>query len=333
MPSKPQYGFNMLWMFSNWGQQPEEPDLRQLDFIAGEGFDFIRVPTDYTFWTDNFQYDKPNERVFELIDRYLQACRERGLHMSLNSHRTPGYCINGNDREKDNLWSSKAAQDAFCALWTRFAARYKGVPASALSFDLLNEPPAPGQYGFSREIHEQIMRRVIGEIHAIDPDRPVVLDGICGGGIAIPELADVGATHSGRGYEPFAISHHKANWCGIDQDKWPEPVYPGETFGKYWDRKALAMYYEPWDEVAKKGVKIHIGEFGCHNKTPNDVALRWLNDLTGVLADYGWGWSLWNFKGSFGVVEHGRPGAVYTEYKGFNVDMDLLNILKNNRIK
>jgi len=40
---------------------------------------------------------------------------------------------------------------------------------------------------------------------------------------------------------------------------------------------------------------------------------------------------MWNFKGPFGIVEHGRPGAVYTKIDGFNVDKDLLNIMKVNR--
>ena len=142
---------------------------------------------------------------------------------------------------------------------------------------------------------------------------------------------DTGTTHSGRGYEPFVISHHGASWCGID--KWPVPVYPGEMFGKTWGRAALVEFYKPWAEVEAKGVKIHIGEFGYYNRTPNDVALRWLDDLMSVLADYGWGLSLWNFMGSFGIVEHGRPGAVFMEYKRFHVDMNLLNILKKNRIK
>ena len=63
-----------------------------------------------------------------------------------------------------------------------------------MSFDLVNEPPSVGQYGMTRENHEQIMRRTIAAIRAI------TLDGLSGGHEAIPELADAGVTHRGRAY-------------------------------------------------------------------------------------------------------------------------------------
>src|SRR5262245_62042772 len=88
------YGFNFQWMFI-WerARQPEQPDERALDFMAKWGMNFVRVPTDYRFWTNGFDYFHPDEAVFLHLDRYLDACRARGLQMSLNLHRAPGYCI------------------------------------------------------------------------------------------------------------------------------------------------------------------------------------------------------------------------------------------------
>ena len=327
------YGFNMLWMFVHRGEAAPPPNERELDFIAKQGFNFIRIPTDYNFWTKDFEYTRPDERVFDNLDRYLEACKARGLHMCLNLHRAPGYCINANDREKHNLWADEEAQEGFGFLWEYFAERYKGVPNSELSFDLLNEPPSVGQYGFTRDIHERVMRGVIARIRAVDPAREIVLDGIAGGGVAIPELADAGVIHSGRGYAPFEVSHYKASWCGVKDEDWKEPQYPGENGGKHWDIQALREYYAPWVEVEQKGVEVHIGEFGCFNRTPNDVALRWLGDLMGVFRERKWGYSLWNFDGSFGIINHGRPGAVYTDMDGFKVDKQLLDIMLENMVR
>jgi aryl-phospho-beta-D-glucosidase BglC (GH1 family) len=325
----PYYGFNILNMFISDGQPPVPADEKELAFIAKHGFNFIRLPMDYNYWTKDFDYFKPDERVFECIDRYFEACRKHGLHFSLNLHRAPGYCINLNDREKHNLWKDKEALDAFIFIWEGFAKRYKGIPAAAMSFDLLNEPPSVGQYGFTREIHEKIMRTTIKAINAVDPGRPVVIDGIGGGHEAMPEMADAGVIHSGRGYTPFQVSHNQASWC--DDIKWETPVYPGLSDGEFWDKDALRKFYQPWVEVEKQGVQIHIGEFGCYNKTPNDIALRWLSDLMSVYKELGWGYSMWNFKGPFGIIEHGRPGTSYTEMDGFKVDKDLLDVMKNNR--
>jgi aryl-phospho-beta-D-glucosidase BglC (GH1 family) len=323
-------GFNMLYMFVFHEQPPGEVNERELDFIANQGFTFVRIPTDYRFWTKDFDYLHPDERVFEKIDGYFEACRKRGLHCSLNLHRAPGYCINRNDIEKHNLWKDEEAFEAFLFLWEGFAKRYKGISPDEMSFDLLNEPPSVRQYGFTRKRHAAIMRTVIKAIKDIDGARPVIIDGIGGGHEAMPELADAGAIHSGRGYQPFQVSHNGANWCrGM---KWEKPVYPGITEGTHWDRDELKHFYAPWLAVEKKGVPIHIGEFGCYNKTPNDVALRWLSDLMSLYKELGWGYAMWNFKGPFGIVEHGRPGAKYTEMDGFQVDKELLNIMKINML-
>lgn len=330
----PHYGFNFQWMFV-WepGRLPAEPDLKALDFLAEHGFNFARVTTDYRFWTQDFDYFHPDETVFRYIDRYLEACRERGIHLSLNQHRAPGYCINRNDLERHNLWTDQIAQDAFVFLWETFARRYADVPAAQLSFDLLNEPPQEGQYGMTRENHAAIMRRTAAAIRAVTPDREIVIDGLGGGHLPMPELADLGAVHSGRGYMPMAISHYQAEWWEDSQYLPDEPVYPGLVWlGIEWNRDSLRDFYHLWREVEAMGVKVHIGEFGCYNKTPNDVALRWFSDLFSLYQEFGWGYAMWNFEGAFGIINHGRPGTKYENYKGYPVDRALLDLMLNSRV-
>ena len=129
MRSKQYYGFNFQWMCSwNLDQRPEATDEKALDFLAEFGFNFIRIPMDYRFWTNNFDYLHPDESIFGYIDQYLEACQSRGIHLSLNLHRAPGYCTNRNDLERHNLWLDEIAQRAFLFLWETFACRYKDVP-------------------------------------------------------------------------------------------------------------------------------------------------------------------------------------------------------------
>ena len=80
------------------------------------------------------------------------------------------------------------------------------------------------------------------------------------------------------------------------------------------------------------GAPVHIGEFGCYNQTPNDVALRWFADILALYKEFGWGYSLWEFNGVFGIVDHGRSGATYEDFHGFKVDRALLDLLLENRV-
>jgi hypothetical protein len=148
----------------------------------------------------------------------------------------------------------------------------------------------------------------------------------------MPELAGLDVIHSGRGYQPMPVSHHEAGWWAGSAGA-PEPVYPGLQWeGRTWNRDTLRDYYLPWREVEARGVKIHIGEFGCYNRTANDTAMRWLVDLFGVFREFGWGYAMWNFQGPFGIVEHGRPGAKVELLHGYKVDRALFDLMVESKI-
>jgi endoglucanase len=328
-----QYGFNFQWMLVGDGERPRPADLRALDFLAGHGFDFVRIPMDYRVWTRDLDYLHPDESVFDSLDAYLEACRARSIHLSLNLHRAPGYCITNNDLERHDLWVDAEAQDAFVALWEGFARRFAGVPAAQLDFDLVNEPPAIGSGKFTRQRHEALIRRTVAAIGAVDATRPLTIDGLDGGNVAMPELADLGATHSTRGYQPYPVSHWGAEWW----DGWKKgdaPRYPGVLFeGRHWGRDDLRAFYAPWRAVERAGTRVHVGEFGCYRNTPNPDALRWFADLFGLFAEWGWGYALWQFEGPFGIVGHGRAGARVEERHGYAVDVDLLALMLDSRVR
>jgi hypothetical protein len=41
---------------------------------------------------------------------------------------------------------------------------------------------------------------------------------------------------------------------------------------------------------------------------------------------------MWNFKGPFGIIEHGRAGAKFEEYHGYPVDRALFELYLENRV-
>ena len=337
------YGFNILPLFSlgradlpgsgisvNPGMV--HLDEADLDFIADMGCNFVRLPCDYRYFIHDFKYDQPDEVMLKVLDRCIYAIVSRGLHCSLNLHRAPGYCINGNDLERDNLWTDKIAQDAFTNLWKLFAERYRTYSADQLSFDLLNEPPHEGQYGMTRENHKAIMARVCEEIRKISPERTIVCDGLGCGHLACPELADLDVVMSGRGYTPVQLTHYNAEWMKENGSfDWPYPKWPGvEGYGQTWSREALLEFYKPWKELADQGCRVHLGECGCYNKVDNQTALAWYRDFFGVCNELGFGFALWNFRGAFGIAEHGRSGTNWETRRGISFDRDLYELFKQS---
>ena len=119
-------GFNLTDFFQAFGQgersagMVSEDDLR---WIRDWGFDYIRIPMDYWLWIDSdcrttrkldvTDVLKIDEQMLEKVDRTVELGTKYGLHVNLNFHRAPGYCINDPEREPFVLWSDKLAEDAF----------------------------------------------------------------------------------------------------------------------------------------------------------------------------------------------------------------------------
>jgi endoglucanase len=280
----------------------------------------------YTLWIEGDDALKLSESGLAKVDRAVELGRKHQIHVNLNFHRGPGYSVNQERKEPYNLWKDQSALDAFCFHWAAFARRYKGIPPSQLSFNLINEPGSIGR-DMSRADHERVVRTAVAAIRKEDPDRLVIADGLGWGTIPCPELADLGIAQSTRAYTPSGVSHYQASWVG--GENWPMPTWPGHTeWGKKWDRQALEEHYRPWIELAKQGVGMHCGEGGAFNKTPHTVVLAWLRDVLEILTPANIGYALWNFRGSFGVLDSGRADVAYEEFHGHQLDRKLLSLLQ-----
>jgi len=318
-------GFNLLEMFSPESRGP----WREEDFawMAEWGFDFVRLPMSYRQWASPDDVLNLNEAALEKVDRGVELGRRYGLHVSVNFHRAPGYCISRGIKEPFSLWKDEEALEAFCFHWQAFARRYRGIRGDELSFDLVNEPPAIRGEVMTRADHERVIRRTVQSIRDVDPDRPITIDGTGAGNDPSPELADLGVTQSCRAYLPMTVSHHQAHW--VASEGWPEPTWPGPDHrGNPCDRSVLEAHYDGWAQLFEQGVGVHCGEGGCFNRTPHEVFLRWFRDVLEILTSLGIGYALWNLRGSFGVLDSGREDIDYEDFHGHALDRKLLELLR-----
>lgn len=316
-------GFNLLEKFVK--REPANPAFREEDFawIAELGFDFVRLPMSYLCWTEADDGRKLREAELKHIDQAVEFGRQYRIHVNLNFHRAPGYCVNP-PAEPLDLWSDEKALEACAFHWSHFAKRYKGLSNARVSFDLLNEPA-----DLPEESYIRVVKRLVEAIRSEDPDRLVIADGLRWGNKPVIGLADLHIAQSTRGYQPSRISHYKASWM-TGSDQWPAPTWPLTIReGDVWDKERLRdAQIKPWKELEAKGVGVHVGEWGAYQFTPHQVALAWMQDYLELWKEAGWGWAMWNFRGTFGILNSRREDVAYETWRGQKLDRRMLELIQ-----
>jgi endoglucanase len=319
-------GFNLLEKF--WPERKSAFLESDFELIAEWGFNFVRLPLSYQCWSKESKPREMNEAQLRDVDDAVKMGQARGIHININFHRIPGYCVNP-PPESRSIWTDQSALDDAAWMWEQFAARYKGISNREVSFDLINEPP-----DVPLEQYVTVAKCLISAIRTQDPDRLIIADGWKWGTVPVNKLASTGIAQSTRGYWPFHLTHYRANWVK-GSDKWPAPTWPMafqndpnspvEVYDiDHFRRDQLA----PWQKLKEQGVGVHVGEWGCHNQTPHDVTLAWMSDLLSAWKEANLGWALWNLRGNFGVLDSERKDVDYENFRGHKLDRKMLELLQ-----
>ncbi|MBZ5563409.1 MAG: cellulase family glycosylhydrolase [Acidobacteriia bacterium] len=365
------YGFNLLEYFStdpDWMKYfpyKNDGNFVEDDFrwIRDWGFNFVRLPMDYRFWTDPIDPMKIDERKIEPIDRAIRLGEKYGVHVNISLHRAPGFCIlDGLDPavtgipvtpEKTSFYKDPHTLDAFVHQWTFFAQRYKGTSNDRLSFNLVNEPdlrPTPEEKtqlaerlkkdpaalteqdinALGEKEYARVARAAIEGIRAIDAQRVIVSDGCAVAKTPVADLFSCGVVQSPHDYIPSDVTFYRAEWARGDVTRTEPPTWPlKDSRGRVTaDRKSIEDYFRPWRAMEQLRIPIHFGEMGCYKHTPPQVALAWFEDTLDVIGELSSGWALWNFRGPFGVLDTERAGTKYQDWHGHQLDRPLLDLLR-----
>lgn len=211
-------GFNLLEMF----QKSSSPGpFREDDFrlLSQWGFNFVRLPMDYRIWIEGGDWTRFNETALRWVDQAVAYGQRHGVHVCLNFHRAPGYTV-ASPPEPTSLWTDPVTQQVCAMHWAHFARRYKGIPSSQLSFNLLNEPA-----DIDPEVHARVVGLLVDAIRAEDPNRLIIADGLNYAVTPSWNLVPLGIAQATRGYQPFTLTHYRASWAA-GSDQWAEPVWP-----------------------------------------------------------------------------------------------------------
>lgn len=312
--------------FGGWlSQSPLTPQHLQTfitaaDFqaVAAAGFNTVRLPFNAKLVFDAEAGLLPDGLAW--LDQALAWSKASGLRLILDLHEVPGHSFV--DAAQNDLYQNRERQMHAQRLWRALAVHYL-AEGDQLWFELLNEAVAPSAADWQR-----VAEGLLGAIREADERRIVVMGSNFWNGPAqfaeLKKLDDPRIVYTFHFYEPHSFTHQGAPWV-----KWakqlPTQSYPGTPVGlreamlaadiqahvqadhlfHLWDKAALAKMLEPVLAFqAAHQVPIFCGEFGVYHKAPRPDQLRWIKDFTELLADNGFGFTYWSWRGmDYGVLE------------------------------
>ncbi len=293
---------------------------RDVAFIAGLGFDHIRLPVDEEqLWDES---GKPDSEAFGLLEAALDWCAEYGLKAVVDLHllRTHNFI----EKTTPSLFTDPTEANRFAGLWSDLSHFLRGRPLSQVAYELLNEPIAADPLDWNRVAmagyqairkHEPLRTIVLGsntwnQTHTFNE-------------LAVP--VDQHLILTFHYYHPMPITHYGASWW--EGGVWDGPVnYPGRLISaedqadftsaapgnlshlasEVWDRERIRQDLQIPLKVARyHGCPLYCGEFGAYEKAPLELRLAWYKDMISLLKEYDIAWANWDYKGGFAPVIKG----------------------------
>ena len=153
-----------------------------IDFIAAQGANTIRLPFNYKLFTDeDYMGQTGQKQAFQLIDRVVEWCKADGLYLILDMHDCPGSQTGDNIDDGYGypwLFESERSQQLFCDIWQQIARHYQDEP-TILGYELMNEPIA--HYFENKDtlytLLQPLYKRAVKAIRTVDENHVILLGG------------------------------------------------------------------------------------------------------------------------------------------------------------
>ena len=332
-------GFQRGIDLGGWFSQCDHTEERYDNFITagdlavikGWGADHIRLPVDYELLEDEAGF--PREEGYIRLERTVGLCRENGLNMILDLHKTAGFSFDPDEKES-GFFENEAYQERFYSLWERIAERL-GANSDMLAFELLNEVTEKEYCDNWNRISHECIRR----IRRFAPDIKVLVGGYWHNSAAsVKDIAapyDENIVFNFHCYEPLVFTHQGAHWIPEMDKGFRIPVWasfaeleeaskrnlPGDCSGleNYPPETKLSPEYfidfmrEAAETAEKYGVALYCGEYGVIDRAEPEWALEWYSMINSAFRHYGIGRAAWSYREmDFGLAD-ARMDAVREE--------------------
>ena len=295
---------------------------KDVAFIAGLGYDHIRLPIDeQQMWDES---GNKEAEAFGLLHDAIQWSISHRLRVVVDLHILRSHHFNAEDKP---LWTDPKAQEKFLLLWRDLSSELKKYPVGLVAYEPMNEPVADDPEDWNK-----LVEKVVKEIRKEEPGRTIVIGSNRWQSVStfdqlrIPQ-GDRNIILSFHFYTPMLITHYKASWTGVGRYKGPVN-YPGQIVagsdieglpadiagivkgnnGVY-NREILEKLLDKPLRMARKyDLPLYCGEWGCLPTVPRKARLQWYRDVRQNLEKNNIAWANWDYKGGFGIVRRdSRP--------------------------
>ncbi len=146
-----------------------------------------------------------------------------------------------------------------------------------------------------------MITRLVEAIRAEDKDRLIVADGLRWGTKPVLSLAGLESLRARAAINP----HGSATTSQLDARlrPMPEPTWPLRSTKTMCGQRPPARGTDrPWQELQAKGVgpRRRMGRLPAYATRHRPA---WMRDNLELWKEAGWGWAMWNFRGSFGIID------------------------------
>lgn len=283
--------------------------------IKSLGCDVIRLPINMHDMTNGSPSYILDPLYFNFLDSAVSWCVKHQIYVILDNHSfdpagstTPGI------------------EDILTKIWIQMARHYKNSSDYVL-YEILNEP-----YGMSTATWGAIQGRVIAAIRVIDTKHTIVVGGSSYNTYTelkyLPVYSDNNLLYTFHFYDPFVFTHQGATWpspslgplSGVPfpYNSATMPVCP-ESLKDTWIASGLNNYSTQGNAAYMKQlidnaisfrdsrhVNIFCGEFGVYMLNSNNAdRCAWYSVARQYLNEKNIPWTIWDYKGGFGIFNKG----------------------------
>jgi len=301
-------------------------DVNDIALIKQLGFDHVRLSIDPEPLIQPLLWHSQDQHFVTAMDQIVRAAESNGLAVIIDLHPEPEY--------KRRVRQEGGFADKFADLWRALATHYTSLNPDLTFFEVMNEPENQDPYQWMG-----IQAHVVAAIRSVAPQSSIIVSGARWSDIdqllQLEPLADSNLIYNFHFYTPHDFTHQGASWSSNIEAHLTEVHYPSKPedaaalreqlptplekyeITKYafdnWNAARIASEIDVAAQWAKdRHVPLTCNEFGVYRKHANaGERATWLRDVRTIFEKDGIGWTMWDYRGGFGVVnkEDGKPAV------------------------